>query len=353
MPSILESLSVSLSGVSVFVGSLIAVVATAGAIASRNGRDPRRSLVAFLGLFLAASTRDLLWIYVGFEAFSLTTIIRYPKLRGVPRPARAMVGSGASLLGVLLVAVSSRATDLAALEPTTAVNVGVLLFVAGLIIKWLQSRAAPFLFLGASVALVAVFVRVAAWAPGIAHELETVTWLVAAAAIVAGGVGSALSSASVTHGRSLVVWLTISMVGLAVIALSGGAPALPPVLMHLAASTVLLALVLIGTPPAGTWLAMLSLASVPPFPGFVTKLALLAGLPPGTMTVALVGLLFSGIGCARELGRSKLFSLRDRDNDASTREGSWVTLAALATVIVFGLFPEALFGAATRAASGP
>ena len=160
-----------MDGVSVFVGSLIAVVVILGAIAEpRNERDPRRSLVAFLGLFLAASTRDLLWIYVGFEAFSLAAIVRHPKLRGAPGRARAMAGSGASLLGVLFVAVSSRATDLVELESTTAVNLGVLLFAAGLIIKWLQSQASPFLFLGASVALVAVFVRVEAWAPGIADE---------------------------------------------------------------------------------------------------------------------------------------------------------------------------------------
>ena len=336
-----------MDGVSVFVGTLMIVVAILGAIdAHRDERDPRRFLVAFLGLFLASSTRDLLWIYVGFEAFSLSSIIRYPKLRGAPFPARAMAGSGVALLGVLLVAVSSRTTDLAALEPTTAVKPGVLLFAAGLMIKWLQSRAEPFLFLGASVALVVVFVRVAAWAPGVADELETVTWFVAVAAIVAGGVGSALA----TSTRSLGVWMTIFTVALAVIALAGGAPALPHLLMHLAVSIVVLALVFTGAPPAGTWLAMLSLASVPPFPGFVTKLALLAGLPPGTMTIVLAGLVFIGIGCAREVERPKLFP--KPFNDASTRDRSWVTLAALAMVFAFGLFPEVLIGAATRAASG-
>ena len=322
-----------MDGVSLFVGSLLIVVAILGALAAhRDERDLRRFLVAFVGLFLVASMRDLLWIYVGFELFSLSET----RFR-----VRTLVGSGIAAFGVLLVAVSSRATDLAALEPTTAVNVGVSLFAAGLIIKWLQSRAEPFLFLAASVALVAVFVRLRAWAPGIADELETMMWLVAAAAIVAGGVGSALATS--TH--SLGVWLTIFMVGLALIALPGGAPALPHLLMHLAASSVVLALVLTGTKPAGTWLAMLSLASVPPFPGFVTKLALLAGLAPGTLTVALVGLLFAGIGCAREVERPKLF------NETSMHGRSWVTLATLATVFVFGLFPETLVGVTTRAAA--
>ena len=320
-----------------FVGGLLIVVAILGGIARhRDGRDSRRFFVAFLGLFLAAviAPRDLLWIYVGFEAFSLSE---------TPFKARALVGSSIALFGVLLIAVSTRATDLAAIEPNTAVNVGIALFVAGLIIKWLQSRAEPFLFLGASVALVAVFVRVQAWAPGIADELETMMWPVAAAAVVAGGVGAALA----TSTRLLAVWLTIFMVGLAVVALSGGAPALPHLLLHLAASTVLLALVLSGAPSAGTWLAMLSLASVPPFPGFVTKLGLLAGLDPATMTIVLVGLLFAGMGCAREVERPRML-----DDTASTRERSWVTFAALATVFVFGLFPEALMGVATRAASG-
>ena len=327
-----------------FVGSLMMVVASLGAMAAhRDQRDPWRFLAALVGLFLVASMRDLLWIYVGFEAFSLSLTIRDPKLEVVPFPARTLVGSGIALSGVLLVAVSSRATDLAALEPKTAVSVGVSLFAAGLIIKWLQSRAEPFLFLAASVALVSVFVRLRAWAPGIADELETVMWFVAASAIVAGGVGSALA----TSTRSLGVWLTIFMVGLALIALPGGAPALPHLLMHLAASTVVLALVLTGTKPAGTWLAMLSLASLPPFPGFVTKLALLAGLPPGTLTVALVGLLFAGIGCAREVERP------ERLDDAPTPSAgrAWVTLATIATVLVFGLFPEFLVGAATRAAA--
>lgn len=328
--------SLSMDGVSVFVGSLLIVVAILGGIARhRDERDPRRFFVAFLGLFLAASIspRDLFWIYVGFEVFSLSE---------TPLRARALVGSCLALFGVLLVAVSTHATDLAAIEPTTAVNVGVSLFAAGLVIKWLQSRAEPFLFLGASVALVAVFVRAQAWAPGMADELETMMWLVAAAAVVAGGVGSALA----TSTRSLVVRLTIFTVGLAAIALSGGAPALPHLLMHLAASTVVLALVLSGAPPVGTWLSMLSLASVPPFPGFVTKLALLASLAPATMMIVLVGLLFAGMGCAREVERPRI------DNEASTRERSWVTLAALVTVFVFGLFPEALMDAATRAASG-
>lgn len=327
-----------MDGVSVFVGSLLIVVAVVGGIARRGDeRDSRRFFLAFLGLFLAASIlpRDLVWIYLGFEVFSLSE---------TPFRARALVGSGITLGGVLLIAVSTRATDLAALDPKTAVNVGITLFVAGLIIKWLHARAEPFLFLGASVALVAVFVRVQAWAPDVADELETMMWLVAAAAIVVGGVGAALA----TSTRLLAVWLTIFMVGLASVALSGGAPALPHLLMHLAASTVLLALVLAGAPPAGTWLAMLSLASVPPFPGFVTKLALVAGLAEATMTIALVGLIFAGLGCAREVERPRTTD----DGAASTRERSWVTLAALATVFAFGLFPEALMGLATRAASG-
>ena len=330
-----------MDGVSVFVGSLLIVVAVVGGIARRRDeRDLPRFFVAFLGLFLAASIspRDLLWIYVGFEVFSLSE---------TPFRARALVGSGSALFGVLLIAVSTHATDLAAIEPKTAVNVGITLFVAGLIIKWLCARAEPFLFLGASVALVAVFVRVQAWAPGIADELETMTWLVGAAAIVAGGVGAALA----TSTRLLAIWLTIFTVGLAVVALSGGAPALPHLLMHLAASTVLLALVLCGASSAGTWLAMLSLASVPPFPGFVTKLALVAGLAPATMTVVAVGLLFAGMGCAREVERPRIIDPRIIDDAAPTRESSWVTLAALATVFVFGLFPEALMGVATRAAS--
>lgn len=326
-----------MNGLSLFFGGLLAVVAAAVVVdASQGERDPRRALGACLGLLVAVSTRNLLWIYVGFEVFSLAK---------APLRVSTVVSSCVSLVGVVMVAVSTRASDLAVLEPTTSVCAGVLLFVSGLTLKWLQSRDMPFLSLGAAVALVSVVVRIAAWAPGIAEGLALVAWLVAVAAIIVGGVGAALGGST----RSLVFWLTMFTLGVAALGLAGGAPALPHVLMHVAASVVMLVLASSGARPVATWLAMLSLASVPPLPGFVTKLDLVASLDERSVAVVLVGVLFAALGCVRALARADADTA---DTDTDKRERSWVTFATLAAVVLFGLFPETLFTAATRAAIG-
>lgn len=320
-----------MNGLSVFSGFWIVLLATLGARdAVRDERDLGRVLLAFAGLIVAASSRNLIWIYVGFEAFWLAL----PRVRS-PRLG-TLVSSVVSLAGVVVVAASSRASDLAELEPTASVCVGVVLLLAGVTMKWLRSRASSFSFLGASVALVSVLVRVSAWAPGIADALSSVAWLAAAAALVVGGLGSALSRST----NILVFWLTVVTVGLAVFGLAGGPPAFPYVLLHLAASVAMLALLSCGAPPVGKWIAILSLASVPPLPGFVTKLNVLSGLTPGALTVSLAGLLLAGLGCVRELDRSR------------TEERAWVTLATIAAALVLGLFPETILRVTMRAVAG-
>ena len=274
-----------MDGVSVFVGSLLIVVAVVGGVARRDESNRRWFFVALFGLFLAAAIfpRDLLWIYVGFEVFSLSETpfraprahrlerhsLRSPAHRGLGahhRPCRHRAQDGGERRCHLVRGGTHHQVAAGARRAVLVPGRG----------RHSRRRVRP----GPGVA------------PGVADELEAMRWLAAAAAIVLGGVGAALVSST----RSLAVWLTVFTVGLAVVALSGGAPALPHLLMHLAASTVLLALVLSGAPPVGTWLAMLSLASVPSFSGFVTKLALVAGLAPASMTVVLVGLLFAGWG---------------------------------------------------------
>jgi hypothetical protein len=312
--------------VTAFVGILIAAVAVLGALAAaRSDRDPRLVVAAGLGLVVAASTRNVLWIYVGFEAFSFAAT-RWS--------ARTVLPSAIALAGVVTVALAAGATDLAAVEPAAAAHGGVLLLGVGLVIKWIQSRESPLLFLGAAVALAAVAIRISAWAPETADALAPLSFVAAMAAVLGGGIGAALSPST----RTLTLWLTVSTLGLAVLGLSGGAVALAHVLAHLGASTVMLALVMSGAPRAGTWLAMLSLASVPPLPGFVSKLGLLASLAPATLAIVTAALVLTAVGAVREL---------DRGPRAAR---PWVTLAALAAVVSLGVFPELFLTVARRAA---
>jgi hypothetical protein len=317
------------NGFSVFLVAwmvLIAIVGWAGS--TPDARDPRRSLAAFAGLIVAASTRDLICIYLGLEAVSLATL---------RLGARSTAGSIASLAGVALVAVSGETTDLAALEPTMGVKIGTVLLLSGILSRWLQSSAVDrFIFLGAGVTVVAVFARLTAWSPALAGALAPLIWVVAMAGVAAGSLGAALSATK----SSLVDWLTIAMVALAVTALTGGAPVLPHVLVHVAASSVALALVLSGGSSLASWLTLLSLASFPPLPGFTTKLGLLASLSPVTLALTLASMFLVGVGCARALDRSE------------PEPGKvWVSAAVVAMTIAFGLFPGPLLALATRAAA--
>jgi len=317
------------NGLSVFVVAWIGLIAVVGWVASTpDARVPRRTLAAFAGLIVAASTRDLLWVYLGFETVSLVTL---------QLGARSMLGSIASLAGVALVAVSGATTDLAGLEPTTGVKIGAVLLVSGILSRWLQTSAVDrFIFLGAGVTLIAVFMRLTAWSPTLAGTLAPLTGVAAMAAVAVGSLGAAFSATK----SALVDWLTIATVALAVTALAGGAPVLPHVLLHVAASTVALALVLSGGSALASWLSLLSLASFPPLPGFTTKLGLLASLSPVTLALALAGMFFIGIGCARTLVR------------VEPEPGKlWVSAAVVAMTIAFGLFPGPLLALATRAAA--
>lgn len=319
-----------MNGLSLFLWMWIAVVAIAGWVApSRDELGRGRFLAAFAAMFVVTSTRDMMWIYIGFEALSIATL-------GLSK--RSIAGSLLSLLGMVLVVASARTTDLAALEPTTSVQVGVVSFLCGVLFRWLQSRAVDrFVFLGAGVAVVAVFVRLGAWSPDLAEALAPLGWFAAMVGMLAGSLGAALAATT----RSLVVWITVACVALAVAAVAGGAPVLPHILMHTAASTAALALVLSGGTALGLWLPLLSLASLPPLPGFTTKLGILASFPPATLALAVIGLFLVGVGCSRALGRS----------EPPERSPSWVSVAAVVMTVAIGVFADPLFDVATRAAA--
>lgn len=294
---------------------------------SRERRTLARVLAASASLVLVVSTRNLLWMYVGFEAFTLTAW---------PVTASAVAVSFLSLAGLLVVALSSSGLDLAVLESGDVVAFGVLLFIAGMILKWLHAGVDEGLrFLAAGIAVVAIFVRLSAWAPGTAEVLAPLTSFVAAIGILVGGGMSAVSA----RRPWLVTGLTIAHVGFAVVALPGGAPVLPHVLMHLAASALAITLLYADPSRLGLWLVALSLASVPPFPGFVTKLPVASSVTTETLVVMLAGGFLVGIGSVRALGRAE-----------SSAEGKgWVTVLAIALTVAFGLLPEGAFRLAALA----
>jgi hypothetical protein len=245
---------------------------------------------------------------------------------------------GKPLAGLAMVIVGSGSSDLAAVEPSGFVTIGAAAFLAGMISRWLQSSAtSAFVFLGASIAIVSVFVRLAVWSPSLDAAIAPLTWLVVMVGLVIGGIGAALSGTT----RSLSRWVTIVAVSLAILAVGEGSPVLAHVLMHVGASTAALALLMSRGSITVMWLALLSLASFPPFPGFVTKLGLLGWLSTSTLTLVVAALFFVGVGCARALGR----------NESATPARWWLLGAAVATTVAFGWFPEPLYGIAARAAA--
>lgn len=313
-----------------FFGAAIGGVVAVDAVSPRQRSDWRRALAALVGLVVVVSTRKLVWMVVGFEVVSLATLTM----------SRATLSSSlVAFAGLVLVAVSNGTTDLALVELTTAVAVGIGVAMTGLVWKWLQTHVVDrAVFVGAGIAIVAVFVRLEGWVPDLATRISPLMDVASAAGLVVGGVGAALSRTP----KALSRWVTVMVIALAVAGVAGGAPALPHVLMHLTASALALALVSTDDSAIVRWLALLSLASFPPFPGFVTKIGLLSSLGPAMLTVALAGSCLVAIGCARSLGGSEV----------GETKRPWAVAAAVVMTVLFGLYPGPLYGIATRAASG-
>ncbi|TDI36506.1 MAG: hypothetical protein E2P02_25110 [Acidobacteria bacterium] len=294
-----------------------------------------RRLATAAALVLAISSRNVVWIFLGFEAASLAYL----------GPRRlSFAASATSMSGLLLLAVKG-GTDLAFLEPSPWAVFGLMLFSCGLVLKWLTASTEPrFESLAMGVALVAYWVRLVSWSPEFPSVGLSLGAILAWGGMTIGGLGAAFAGRT----RSCLAWIGVAQVSLAILGTMVGAPSLPHVLMHLAASTLtilLLASFASGEKSrslAAIWILALSLASLPPFAGFVTKFPLLATLPVDASVAALLGTFLVGIGCARLVAR------------VTKEEGEeWPrTVAALAVVLLLGPFANLLYSLAARAATG-
>lgn len=294
-----------------------------------------RRLATAAALVLAISSRNALWIFLGFEAASLACL----------GPRRlSLLASATSMCGLLLLAVKG-GTDLAFLEPSPWAVVGLTLFSCGLVLKWLAASTEPrFETLAMGVALVAYWVRLVSWSPEFPSVGLSLGAILAWGGMTIGGLGAAFAGRT----RPCLAWIGVAQIGLAILGTMAGAPSLPHVLMHLGAST--LTILLLASFASGEkcrsvpaiWVLALSLASLPPFAGFVTKFPLLATLPVDASVAALLGTFLVGIGCARLVAR------------VTSEEGEeWPRMvAALAVVLLLGPFANMFYHLAASAATG-
>ncbi len=320
---------------SLFLTGLILVeLAVAWVVDASSSRSRRLGTAA--ALVLAISTRNVVWIFVGFEAAS-------PAYMG-PRTL-SLVASATSISGLLLLAVMG-GTDLAFLEPSPWAVMGLLLFSCGLVLKWLAASAEPrFETLAMGVALVAYWVHLVSWSPELPSVGLGLGAVLAWGGMTIGGLGAAFAGRT----RPCLAWIGVAQIGLAILGTMMGAASLPHVLLHLAAST--LAILLLASLVSGEksrsvpaiWILALSLASLPPFAGFVTKFPLLATLSVEATVAALLSTFLVGIGCARLIARVTV-----------SEEGkAWpAAVAALAVALALGPFANLLYGLASRAATG-
>ncbi len=329
---------------SLFLTGLILVELAVAWVVDATSSQSRR-LATAAALVLAVSTRNVVWIFLGFEAASLAYL--EPRRRSLAALV-ALMASATSLSGLLLLAVTG-GTDLAFLEPSPWAVVGLMLFSCGLVLKWLAASAEPrFETLAMGVALVAYWVRLVSWSPELPSVGLSLGAVLAWGGMTIGGLGAAFAGRT----RHSLAWMTVAQIGLAILGTMVGTPSLPHVLLHLAASTLtilLLASLVSGEEKSRSvpaiWILALSLASLPPFAGFVTKFPLLATLPVDATVAALLGTFLVGIGCARIVARVTMLK--------GVEGKAWpATVAALGVALLLGPFANMLYRLAARAATG-
>ena len=89
---------------------------------------------------------------------------------------------------------------------------------------------------------------------------------------------------------------------------------------------------------------LLSASSVPPFPGFVTKLSLFGGLSSMGLVVIAMGTIFISMACVAYFCRVSL--IEDRFQKGSK---ALLGIVVVGMSIMFGLFPDMFLNLAERA----
>ena len=333
-------------------------------------------LVAAFGVMVAASAADLIGLWAGLELVAISGVVlvalRRPDL-GLRLLVAGGIGSTLLLVGLVFVYATTGNADLSGIRagitgepPTLAVVIPVLLLIAGLSIR---AGVAPFhvatlpVGLGASPVGAALVVGMAAVGAGvvalklnaallpIGDSYAPYMQVVAAIAMVGGGVAALavrsprprmayiavsqlgwLAAGFATHfrsgfGSSLFLLGAFALAATAGPALLGRAEGGEPAVFGLGVVRPVRA--------AGVSLALLSLAGVPPLPGFFGELSVAAALAQSHSFVLLgLGMIGAVLCVAAAVGTLRVLYIQSPLEES--RRGAAAALPAVTALSSFG-----------------
>ena len=302
-----------------------------------------------VALVLIIASNDLILLYIGFLIFSLMTggrltlnnkfshYEKVPERTGILK-VRTVIALFLSLSGVLVIAFAGQGTNFSSLGTTLAAQIGIVLFFIGIVAN--ESHKDPILFLCRYVSIFSVLVRVFKSSPHLADKLDPVFWFFPVTLIALGSI-----RAMVHHDRTgFLNGLTLFNFGIAIMALPSGSLLLPNIFVHIVVSSLTIACLRVGRILWIQCLMLLSASSVPPFPGFVTKLSLFGGLSSTDLAVAAMGTIFISMACVAYFWRVSL--IEDRFQKGSK---ALLGIVVVGMSIMFGLFPDMFLNLAERA----
>lgn len=310
----------------------VACVLVAFAAGSLRRAQPRRVLAVAGLLGLAAVSRNLAWVFACFE---LAHLVATPSRRG------SIVPSALGLVGLALLLLGGGTADPARLVLSLPVAVGVAVVVAALALRWLSTgHRVSWCLLPYGVAFVAFLSRLVGFAPDLASPVVP---LAGACALVAGGVVAAWSESTPVFARGASLW----MVGFSALALTVGPRTIPDVMLDVALATAALVLLRLARTPWGVGLTAASLTSLPPLPGMMGKLPILAELGAAPTALVLLGWVLLAVGSGREMARG----VRRRSRAGSTER--LATAVVVAWVLAVVVLADPLHALVVRASMLP
>jgi hypothetical protein len=365
--------AVTVDGLGLFTGLLALGLA---ALSLLEAREPRKVVLQAGLVILALSTRHLAGIALGTQALALLV------------SRAAVLPAALTLLALVLLGATAGSLDLAAVgaasgpDAVAATSGAALLVLALLLTYVVVTRSAltdpretlssgAFACAGTLLAVGASLVRILAWLPDLADRLESG---IAAAALLGLGYGG-FQLWRAERLRSMLVGLALAQGGLVGLALLGGVHGRTAALLQLATSAPALVLLALGlarreavapltlgelaasASPASSraLVALGTLASLalPPFPGFVARLASTSALlGRGRVAVVVVALALS---VPLVLGGVRVVSAA-LEGPSSPRRGTrlaelLLVAAIIGLVLGLALFPGPLVEAAQRGAA--